>query len=186
MLSSSSGSNAISSFCTWASMRSHSSPPNVPELVPSGAVESVVARVARQCSQQRPQRPHRRMLAGQMRADRLVADRIEIGEQLRLLEGEMPLDVRPELSGEFVEKLRDAALVRGRGAALARDQLLEPLHQRDGRLMLLVERLTDAVAEAHCALPNVCEPAGRRLKRAAARISPANPLGSRSSPDWAC
>src|SRR5262245_36252336 len=130
--------------------------PEPAELLPLRFVETARGRLARKSRHRNADRPHRIVLVGQVRADGLVADLVEVGEETVLLEGEMALDLGFHAGGEIRQELGDALLAaHGRAPAVAREQLLQPLHQRNGGAVLLVQRPADAVGEAH-RLPHAC------------------------------
>ena len=97
-----------------------------------------------------PKRPHRIVLGRKMRPDRAVAGAIEKRKKLLFLEIEVTLDFRLHAGRQIGHEPR-RGLIRSRRrlAALPREKLLEPLHQRDGCAVLLVQNLTDAVGECH-------------------------------------
>ena len=97
------------------------------------------------------ERPHGRMLARQVRADVGVAYSLQIRKEMVFLERKMALDFRFHAGRQIGQQTRDIAvgLVRRTTAPTARQQLLKPLHQGDGRAMLVMQRLADPVGEAH-------------------------------------
>src|SRR6516162_300936 len=120
------------------------------KLVPAGFVEAAGSRLPRKCSNVETYRANRDVFVGQMRADRFFADRAEIGEQMLLLEGEVPLDLALHGRGKIEQQLQNDAITGVRGAmTVARDQLLKSLNERDSCLVLLMKRLADAIGEVH-------------------------------------
>src|SRR5262252_8795286 len=125
-------------------------PARTTKLVPAGFVEAAGSRLLRKCSNVETYRPNRDVLFGQMRADRFFADRAEIGEQMLLLKGEVPLDLALHGRGKIEQELQNDAIAGVRRAmTVARDQLLKPLHERDSCPMLRMKRLADAIGEVH-------------------------------------
>src|SRR5450631_729629 len=85
-----------------------------------------------------------------MRADPLIARLAEVGKQLRLLEGEMTLNLTWQFGGEVTHELRHHRVFRVRNVApVASDGLHQSLQQGDDGGMLLVQLLADAVIEIH-------------------------------------
>src|SRR5450759_2493564 len=85
-----------------------------------------------------------------MRADALIGRLAEVGKQLRLLEGEMTLNLARQLGGEVAHELRHHRIFSVRNVVpVARDGLHHPLQQGDDGGVLLVQLLADAVIEIH-------------------------------------